>query len=264
MVAEMSVPLVITNAKLAALIAGSGLVPGAQYSILNGIYQAIDPVTLITIVPAQGQVSDMLATTALLTQPGNQFVISTASPRGRWIVDKDSTSPTPLPVWKPMNSRACLGARQGSIGHPVNGPITGAAAYTFANKITLPIGVVYPGTRLNHRGRVRKIGNGGTATVTVNIGTAGNATDSVMWTGSFGATGSPRELKWNTNADVYDATTITTEAQTADNVDQGAIATDQSTNFSCAAVMLVSVNIVGANAADGFVLENQFLWHEAF
>jgi hypothetical protein len=215
----------------------------------------------ITIRPGVGSLSRMLASTALLSFPNAEFQVidpTNVYAPSRWIVGvaKDGSAP----VWRPFGRQLLVG-KMGSVANPLQ-IVSAGTTGTFAYKATLPAGLMFPGMRGLMRTRVRKTGAAGAATITLNIGTAGNAADAGLASVTT-ATTNGREVIFNTVFDVYNATTLTTEGTSVIGADQAVAAADQTTNFNTASAMTLSVNYT-KNAGDSVILENIALYLEAF
>lgn len=214
----------------------------------------------VTVRPGRGDLARMVASTALLGFEGAEFLVldrQGVQPISRWIVGYAKDGVTP--AFKPIG-RQLVGGVAGSIGHFIQQVAPGTS---FAAQLAFPAALFSPGMRLMPRLRMRKTGTNATATVTVNLGTAGNATDALLWSGTMASASPPREIICNTVCDIYDATTITTEAASIVNGDQAAVSADVTSNFNCASAMKLTVNTSG-NASDTLTLENIALYLEAF
>lgn len=216
----------------------------------------------VTIREGSGNLARMLASTALLTFPNARFQIydpANVYAPGLWVVGyaKDGTTPVFRPVGK-----QCLAAAIGSVAHPVQ-VLTGAISGTFAAKPTLPAGLAFPGLRGHVKARVRKTGTTNGATYTVNLGTAGNATDALLASITVTAASPPRDAEFDFYFDFYDATTVCTSGQNGVGIDQAGKAADVTTNINTAQIMKLSISCASA-AADSNALENIALYLEAF
>lgn len=204
-----------------------------------------------------GTMAQMLAATQLLAYPGLRFYCTDI---GQYFVlgyAQDGVTP----AWRPMNGRACLGSKVGSLAAPLQ-TLTGAASGTFTQKFTVPAGLLFPGCTLAFRGLFRKNGTTATGNITVNFGTAGTSADGQLAQEAVAITAG-QDVRIDTLAHVVSASVLTRQGITPINVAGSSTATDTGANFATGSAMTLSMGFNTGNAADSYLLVSAALFMEA-
>jgi hypothetical protein len=220
---------------------------------------------MVTVRPASGSLARMIASLALKREPGCEFNLA-PDPNGiysmsQWVAGYDSGGMAGgVACWR-TRGRQLLAGKAGSVSTPLANPVGAGADTAFLVAIAIPATLLHLGMRLTPRARIRKVGAAAAVTYKMNIGTAGNATDSLVSTVTT-ASSTVRDVILTSTLDVTGTGTLTSEGLSATNIDQAGMFSDLTTNINTAAVMTLSVSHNG-NASDHFAIESLSLHLES-
>jgi hypothetical protein len=188
--------------------------------------------------------------TASAVAVGTVFAASDIGPAGT-LFRSDGTA------WRPLNGRALLYQRAGSIASPIS-TLSGVTSGTFTlpAAMTIPAGLIPTHGTLLIRARVQRTGANATASFNVRLGTAGTTSDSILTAPPMAAT---TLLICPVDTMAFFGTGTTSCVSNSSLPWNGANNTtanyaDKSANINTASAMQVTLDISAANASDSFAL----------
>lgn len=159
--------------------------------------------------------------------------------------------------WAPRGGQQTVYTRTGSIASPLASIASGITAATFTipgGNPTLPANLLVVGqSRLRIYAHFKRAGSTAASTFNIRLGSAGTTSDNTVYTGSLTAVN--LEARPMTEAGISSSTGFTTFGNLQIQTPQAAMASDKTGSSSTASPAIVTVDVSGANVADGpFIL----------
>lgn len=167
--------------------------------------------------------------------------------------------------WRPLNGRMRLYGRNGTVAAPL-ASFTGVTAgyFTLPQTLTIPAGIVAPHSEVWANFDIYKTGAGGTAGISMRLGTTGGATDGVFGSGTAAAA-SGQTVRLYSGARFSAATDrFLSTGYAAFNGGGSSVSSafDRTTGVSTTASMVISLELSAANVADTIMLLGYSVWLE--